>query len=126
MRVIHRQYKGRYGSPRMTEELGFRGMPCGKHRVAHLMRQAGIRAKAPRRFRVTTDSDHGLPVAVKSSHSDSVRPEYPTCRSFLTIFDKQVGHRMYTGPYKGDEEPVPNALSNWRAQYREWNFAQWR
>lgn len=63
MQVIHRQYKGRYGSPRMTAELRSRGLPCGEHRVARLMRQSGIRAKAPRRFRVTTDSQHRLPVA---------------------------------------------------------------
>lgn len=63
MAVIHRQYDRRYGSPRMAEELCERGLPCGRHRVARLMRQAGIRAKAPRRFRVTTDSDHTRPVA---------------------------------------------------------------
>lgn len=63
IRVIHRQYKRRYGSPRMAEELRARGMSCGENRVARLMRQAGIRAKAPRRYRVTTDSGHGLPVA---------------------------------------------------------------
>lgn len=63
MRVIHREYQGRYGSPRMTAELRSRGLPCGERRVARLMRQSGIRAKAPRRFRVTTDSEHRLPVA---------------------------------------------------------------
>ena len=63
MRVIHREYKGRYGSPRMAEELRSRGLPCGEHRVARLMRQEGIRAKSPRRYRVTTDSNHRLPVA---------------------------------------------------------------
>jgi len=63
IREIHRQYKGRYGSPRMAAELRSRGFACGEHRVARLMRQAGIRAKAPRRYRVTTDSRHALPVA---------------------------------------------------------------
>jgi transposase InsO family protein len=63
MRVIHRQYKGCYGSPRMTEELRSRGLSCGEHRVARLMRQAGIRAKARRRFKVTTDSSHTEPIA---------------------------------------------------------------
>lgn len=60
---IHRQYDRRYGSPRMAEELRSRGFSCGEHRVARLMRQAGIRAKAPRRFTVTTDSAHPEPVA---------------------------------------------------------------
>jgi putative transposase len=63
IRAIHRQYDGCYGSPRMTAELRSRGLACGEHRVARLMRQAGIRAKAPRRYRVTTDSSHSEPVA---------------------------------------------------------------
>jgi len=63
MRLIHREYDRRYGSPRMAEELRSRGLSCGENRVARLMREAGIRAKAPRRFRVTTNSTHRLPVA---------------------------------------------------------------
>ena len=35
----------------------------GKQRVQKLMRQHGIRARGERRFRVTTDSRHGLPIA---------------------------------------------------------------
>lgn len=40
IRVIHRQYDRRYGSPRMAKELCARELPCGEHRVARLMRQA--------------------------------------------------------------------------------------
>jgi len=61
--VIHAEVKGRYGSPRMTAELNARGHDCSENTVAKLMRQHGIRAKAPRRFVRTTDSRHGLPVA---------------------------------------------------------------
>ena len=61
--VIHAEVKGRYGSPRMTAELNARGHPCSENTVARLMRQHGIRAKAPRRSIRTTDSRHGLPVA---------------------------------------------------------------
>ena len=52
-----------YGSPRLLRELRAEGIVCGKHRVARLMRTAGLRALAPRRFVVTTDSKHALPVA---------------------------------------------------------------
>ena len=52
-----------YGSPRIQRELREEGIVCGKHRVARLMRAAGMRALAPRRFVVTTDSKHVLPVA---------------------------------------------------------------
>jgi putative transposase len=61
--VIHAEVKGRYGSPRMTAELNARGHACSENTVANLMRDHGIRAKAPRRFVRTTDSRHGLPVA---------------------------------------------------------------
>ena len=61
--AIHAEVKGRYGSPRMTAELNARGHECSENTVARLMREHGIRAKAPRRFVRTTDSRHGLPVA---------------------------------------------------------------
>jgi putative transposase len=44
----------------MTQQLD---EPVGRNRVARLMRINGLLARAPRRFRVTTDSDHLMPVA---------------------------------------------------------------
>jgi putative transposase len=61
--AIHAEVKGRYGSPRMTAELNARGHECSENTVAKLMREHGIRAKAPKRSVRTTDSRHGLPVA---------------------------------------------------------------
>lgn len=63
MRQIHVSVGHTYGSPRMPGELAARGWRCGRHRAARLMRAHGIRAKQARRFVVTTDSTHGLPVA---------------------------------------------------------------
>ena len=60
---VHADVKQRYGSPRMTAELNARGYACSENTVAELMREHGIRAKAPRRFGRTTDSNHRLPVA---------------------------------------------------------------
>ncbi len=51
-----------YGSPRIWKDLQEAKVCCGKHRVARLMRQTGLRAVVGRRFRVTTDSKHFLPV----------------------------------------------------------------
>ena len=61
IRSIHQQTQQRYGSPRMHKALLAQGMRVGLHRVARLMRQAGLRAR--RRYRVTTDSTHDRPVA---------------------------------------------------------------
>lgn len=48
-----KQYKGRYGSPRIHRELHI----C-RHLVARLMRKQGLRARPRRGFCKTTDSDH--------------------------------------------------------------------
>lgn len=63
IREIHAGTGRTYGSPRMPGELAARGLRCGRHRAARLMRAHGIRAKQARRFVVTTDSTHGLPIA---------------------------------------------------------------
>ncbi len=60
---IHQQSQRRYGSPRIHQALQAEGVPAGRHRVARLMRQAGIHAQRRRPYRRTTDSAHDQPVA---------------------------------------------------------------
>jgi putative transposase len=60
---IQTDVKRRYGSPRVQMELRARGFSAGKHRVARLMREAGVLANRPKRYRVTTNSAHENPVA---------------------------------------------------------------
>ena len=59
----HVEFKGAYGSPRMFRELRARGYPASKERVERLMQENDIKAKHKRRFKVTTDSKHNLPIA---------------------------------------------------------------
>ena len=63
IRAIHAQVKGEYGWPRMHKELLARGIRVGKDRVRKLMQQHAIKARTKRKFVVTTDSRHSLPVA---------------------------------------------------------------
>jgi len=63
IRRIHREVDRTYGSPRMQPELVGAGFACGRHRVARLMRAAGIRAKQPNQYCVTTDSRHRFAIA---------------------------------------------------------------
>ena len=63
IRAVYVANRGAYGWPRVWRELRAQGIRVGKQRVQKLMRQHGIRARGKRRFRVTTDSRHGLPIA---------------------------------------------------------------
>lgn len=56
IRLAWGQSRKLYGAPRITAELRSQGLPCGKNRVARLMRQAGIRSQTKKAFRVTTKS----------------------------------------------------------------------
>jgi len=63
IRRIHAAADRCYGSPRVYRELRAEGVACGRHRVARLMRTAGIRGKQRRRVRRTTDSRHPFAIA---------------------------------------------------------------
>jgi len=58
IRTIHEASHETYGSPRIHYELSrVKGIRCGKHRIARLMRKAGIMGRVRRRFRTTTRPD---------------------------------------------------------------------
>ena len=63
IRAVFAAHRGAYGWPRVWRQLRAEGVRVGKLRVQQLMQQHGIRARGKRRFRVTTDSRHGLPIA---------------------------------------------------------------
>ena len=63
VKAIHAEVKGEYGWPRVWKELLARGIRVGKERVRKLMALHGIKAKAKRKYKATTDSNHKLPVA---------------------------------------------------------------
>lgn len=56
--------KGRYGSPKITDELHDLGWIVSRPRVARIMRSEGLRSITCKKFRgMTTDSRHNFPVA---------------------------------------------------------------
>lgn len=63
VRRVYAEHKGRAGAPRITKQLRQEGQPVGKNRVARLMRTEQLRAKAARKYKATTTSNHSLPVA---------------------------------------------------------------
>jgi len=63
IKAIYTKYKGRYGSPKITDELNDMGFEVSKNRVARRMKEAGLRSIVRRKYRPTTDSKHLHPVA---------------------------------------------------------------
>jgi len=64
IRIAHAKSDGDYGAPRVQRELEDEDIHVGTKRVARLMRQDGLKGRAPRRQRPrTTDSAHAHPIA---------------------------------------------------------------
>jgi putative transposase len=63
IRQAFRDSRGRYGAPRVHEELQAQGVQTSRKRIARLMRQDGLVARPRRRFIRTTDSRHGYGTA---------------------------------------------------------------
>jgi putative transposase len=59
---IFSKHKQRYGAPRVTRELKKQNEICSHTRVANRMKAMNIKAVAKKKFKVTTDSEHSLPV----------------------------------------------------------------
>lgn len=55
--------KGRSGAPRLALDLRDDGLPVDRKTVAASLQRQGLRAKAARKFKATTNSRHTLPVA---------------------------------------------------------------
>ena len=64
IRQVHGKSQGRYGSPRIADELREQGVKASRNRIARLMKKVGIRSIMYKKFRVqTTESNHDHPVA---------------------------------------------------------------
>ena len=63
IKQIFQKHYGRYGSPRVWEELKRRGWHVSRKRIERLMRAMGLQSKRRRKWIKTTDSQHELAVA---------------------------------------------------------------
>jgi len=76
IRAIHAESKGAYGWPRMWRELRRRNIKVGKERVRKMMQDNDIRARGKKKYKATTDSNHGLPVS-ENLLNRNFTPEQP-------------------------------------------------
>ena len=63
---IYKASRETYGYPRIHAALKARNIVCGKHRVARIMRENGLKARMARRFKY-------------HRHRDCCSPRRPTC-----------------------------------------------
>ena len=63
VRTSFDESRRRYGSPRVYRDLVEQGIRISPKRVARLMQEDGLKARARKRFKMTTMSDHDQPVA---------------------------------------------------------------
>ena len=70
IRVLHAASHGIYGAPKIHRDLIDNGVPCGKNRVARIMREAGLRSRTKKKFKATTNSRHNFPVAPNLLNQD--------------------------------------------------------
>lgn len=74
--VTHQKHRKRYGSRRHRAELANGGFRVGRNRVRRLMAKGELWAKRRKPYKVTTKSDHDLPVA--PNHLDrNFQPDGP-------------------------------------------------
>ena len=63
IKTAHKQSDGTYGSPRIFRDLRAEGVRISRKRIERIMRKHGICGQPLKRYKVTTDSKHNLPVA---------------------------------------------------------------
>jgi putative transposase len=105
---VHAGSKGRYGSPRVHAQLARDGHRHGRKRVARIMRSAGLRGLAAKRWKRTTIAD---PAAV--SRADKVRRDFTADAS--RVNSRWCGDITYISTTEG-----------WLYLSVTWNQVAWR
>lgn len=63
IQAAHRRTRETYGPERLQADLADHGVMVGVHRIKRLRKTLGLRCRQRRKFVVTTDSAHSLPIA---------------------------------------------------------------
>lgn len=62
-RQFHKKSRGTYGARRICQDMIEDGESISRARAGRLMKQQGLESKSKRKFKATTNSNHGRPVA---------------------------------------------------------------
>jgi transposase InsO family protein len=63
IKAAHKRTRQTYGPERLQHDLQEHGIQAGVCRIKRIRKKLGIRCKQTKKFKVTTDSKHSLPVA---------------------------------------------------------------
>jgi putative transposase len=94
IRAVHEESRGRYGAPMVHAELARQGHRHGRKRVARLMRAAGLRGRAPKRWKKTT-----IPDPQAAARADLIRRDFTTDASRLN--SRWCGDITYIRTWEG-------------------------
>jgi transposase InsO family protein len=79
VKQFHKESRGIYGARRIQKDMIDDGEPISRMRASRLMKQQGLESKCKRKFKATTNSEHGRPVVpnlldrnFNTEHPDSV------------------------------------------------------
>ncbi|MFI5106994.1 MAG: IS3 family transposase, partial [Terriglobales bacterium] len=87
------EHRRRYGCLRVTQELRDRGMVVNHKRVARIMREDNLLALQPKRYVVTTDSEHTLDIALNLARRmklTGVNQLWVTDITYIQLFSEYV------------------------------------
>ena len=72
IRQIFDEFKQTCGSRRLVGELHKAGFKAGRYKVRTLMRKLGLKPRYPKRFKLTTDSNHNEAISPKLPYRNSI------------------------------------------------------
>ena len=68
IKAAHKRTREAYGPERLQHDLAAHGVQVGVCRIRRIRKDLGIRCKQAKKFKATTDSKHGLPIAENLLH----------------------------------------------------------
>ncbi|PYQ42834.1 MAG: IS3 family transposase [Acidobacteria bacterium] len=121
IRACYAKSRATYGSPRILRDLRALDYRVGCKRVARLMRQEGLSARPPRRYRATTDSNHTLPVApnvvARRFHADGPNRVWVTDMTYVWTWEGWLFLAAIVDVFSTCGPSCPSRLSAWRSGF---------
>ena len=92
--AVHAGSRGRYGAPRVHAQLARDGLHHGRKRVARIMRSAGLRGRAAKRWKKTTIADPAAAARV-----DKIRRDFTV--NAAAVNSRWCGDITYVSTWEG-------------------------